>query len=69
MISVIMGTYNGRSRIDKAISSIKKQTYTDWELIICDDCSSDGTYEYLINKSESLEVILGALTFTVGVLK
>ena len=50
MISVIMGTYNGRSRIDKAISSIKKQTYTDWELIICDDCSSDGTYEYLINK-------------------
>ena len=50
MISVIMGTYNGRSRIERAINSIKKQTFTDWELIICDDCSTDGTYEYLLDR-------------------
>lgn len=50
MISVIMGTYNGRKHIDRAIDSIKKQTYFDWELVICDDCSTDGTYEYLLKK-------------------
>ena len=50
MISVIMGTYNGRKCIDRAIDSIRKQTFLDWELVICDDCSTDGTYEYLLER-------------------
>ena len=58
MISVIMGTYNGRTRIDRAIESIKNQTFTDWEMIICDDCSTDGTYEYLRKKYEKEHQII-----------
>lgn len=44
-ISVIMGIYNCSSTLSEAIDSILNQTYKDWELIMCDDCSTDNTYE------------------------
>lgn len=43
-ISVIMGVYNCETTLGEAIDSILAQTYTDWELILCDDGSVDGTY-------------------------
>ena len=43
-ISVIMGIYNCASTLSQAIDSIISQTYTDWELILCDDGSCDDTY-------------------------
>lgn len=43
-ISVIMGIYNCESTLAEAIDSILKQTYADWELILCDDGSQDDTY-------------------------
>ena len=43
-ISVIMGVYNGADRVDEAIASIRVQTFTDWEFIICDDASTDNTW-------------------------
>ena len=48
-ISVIMGAYNANrnNMIDLSIQSIINQTYADWELIICDDASTDGTLEVL----------------------
>jgi len=48
-VSVIMCAYNVSEFIDQAINSIRQQTYADWELIICDDASTDNTIE-LINK-------------------
>ena len=45
MISVIMGIYNNESTLKEAMDSIVGQTYTDWELIMCDDGSVDNTYE------------------------
>lgn len=44
-VSIIMGVYNAASTISISIDSIIKQTYQDWELIICDDCSKDDTYD------------------------
>ena len=52
-ISVIMGVYNCEDRVISAIDSIQKQTFTDWEFIICDDCSTDNTYEKLLEYSKS----------------
>ena len=44
-VSVIMGIYNGEKTMKRAIDSILEQTFTDWELIICDDCSIDNTFK------------------------
>ncbi|MBU8683564.1 glycosyltransferase [Bacillus haynesii] len=43
-VSVIMGVYNCEDTIAESIESILNQTYKNWELIICDDASTDGTY-------------------------
>ena len=42
-ISVLMGIYNCAETLPEAIDSILAQTYSDWELILCDDGSSDHT--------------------------
>lgn len=47
MISIAMTTYNGEKYLEKQIDSILSQTYQDFELIICDDSSKDGTLEIL----------------------
>ncbi|WP_308698567.1 glycosyltransferase [uncultured Thomasclavelia sp.] len=44
-VSIIMGVYNCEDTIDEAIQSILDQTFTNWEFIICDDCSTDNTYQ------------------------
>lgn len=46
-VSIIMGVYNCEATLPEAIDSILAQTFQDWEFIICDDCSTDGTYKIL----------------------
>lgn len=43
-VSIIMGIYNCADTLDEAIESIIIQTYTNWQLIMCDDGSKDDTY-------------------------
>lgn len=43
MVSIIMPSWNTERFIDKSIQSVLKQTYSNWELIIIDDCSADDT--------------------------
>lgn len=47
MIGIAMTTYNGEHFLREQIDSILNQTYTDFELIICDDVSSDSTVDIL----------------------
>lgn len=47
MVSIILPTYNGASRIHNAIESVLAQTYTNWELIIVDDGSTDDVHTVL----------------------
>jgi len=44
LISVVLPTYNRADLLGQAIGSVIAQTYTDWELIIWDDGSTDNTY-------------------------
>lgn len=44
MISILMGIYNCSATLPEAIDSILAQTFTDWELILCDDGSTDDTF-------------------------
>lgn len=43
--SIILPTYNRGYIVDEAISSVLEQTFTDWELLIIDDGSTDNTGE------------------------
>ncbi len=45
MISVIMPIYNAKNYVEKAIYSILNQTEKDFELILVDDCGTDGSME------------------------
>jgi glycosyltransferase involved in cell wall biosynthesis len=45
--SVIMTSYNYEAYIGAAIKSVLSQTFADWELIIIDDCSSDGSWSII----------------------
>ena len=51
-ISIIMGIYNCSSTLSEAIDSIIAQTYTNWELIMCDDGSKDNTYDVALSYKE-----------------
>jgi len=43
-VSVIMGIYNCAPTLPEAVDCIVAQTHTDWELVLCDDGSTDETY-------------------------
>lgn len=45
LISIITPSYNSESFISQTIDSVIRQTYTNWELLITDDCSTDNTIE------------------------
>lgn len=61
MISVIMGVYNCENMVSDAIDSVLNQTYQDFEFIICDDGSTDGTLrivqKYSINYPDKVILI------------
>ena len=53
LVSIIMPSYNTASFIKETIQSVLNQTYSKWELIIVDDCSTDNTDEVLENIKDS----------------
>lgn len=47
IVSVCIPTYNRRELLKRTLDSLYHQTFQDYELIVCDDCSTDGTYKFL----------------------
>jgi len=52
LVSIVMCTYNGSKYIREQVESILNQSYSNIELIISDDCSTDDTYGILQTYSE-----------------
>ena len=50
MVSIIVPTYNTGKILNKCLRSIVRQTYTDWECILVDDCSTDKTTKDLLEQ-------------------
>ena len=46
-VTVVITTYNRAGLLPRAVESVLAQTYTDYEIIIVDDCSSDNTQEVI----------------------
>lgn len=57
-VSIILPTYNGSKWIHKSISSILEQSFTDWELLVLDDGSTDETKEVVLSFTNSDSRIL-----------
>ena len=46
-VNILLSTYNGEQYLEEQVKSIQEQTYQEWELLIRDDGSSDGTVNWL----------------------
>lgn len=58
LVSIIMPSWNTERFIAETIQSVLDQTYTNWELIIVDDCSSDNTDEVVASfKDERIKYL------------
>ena len=54
-ISIVVPVYNAAKYIEQTVSMVQKQTYTDWELILVEDCSKDESRKVLQNLETSLQ--------------
>lgn len=55
MISIIMPYYNAASYIHDTVASIVAQTYTDWELLIINDCSTDANTDTVLRQVKEID--------------
>ena len=52
-VYIVMASFNSRKYIERALESIKNQTYHNWECAIIDDCSNDGSVTVIKNYIDS----------------
>ena len=57
LVSVIMPTFNGERFLEETFSSIFEQTFTDYEVIVVDDGSTDRTREILARYADRLIIV------------
>jgi len=69
LISIAMTTYNGEKYLKEQLDSIYAQTYKNIEVIVCDDCSSDGTVEILKEYSQQYNLKYYRNTKNIGLVK
>ena len=52
LVSIVTPCYNADKFISEAIESVLAQTYQNWEMLICDDCSTDKSVEIIKSYAE-----------------
>ena len=71
-VNILLSTYNGEQFLEEQVKSIQEQTYQEWQLLIRDDGSSDGTVEVikqLVAKDPRIHFINENQVENVGVIK
>jgi len=56
-VSVIIPVYNGARTLDRALKSVFEQTFADYEIVICDDGSTDDTPAVLAKYGDRIRVV------------
>jgi glycosyltransferase involved in cell wall biosynthesis len=72
LISIVLTNYNRENFILEQLDSIVSQTYQNWELIIADDCSTDGSKEIIrrfIENSKDKKIVFFENEENIGVAK
>lgn len=59
LVTVVIPTYNRLALVQQAIASVIAQTYTNWELIIVDDGSDDGSSEAIVSMNDTRIKVMG----------
>ena len=57
LVSIITPVYNAEDFIRETIESVQKQTYTNWEMLLIDDCSTDSSKDIILEISQNDERI------------
>lgn len=55
LVSILIPSYNNERFLDDCLESLAAQTYQNIELFICDDCSTDNSWEKILQWKERLE--------------
>ena len=53
LVTIITPVYNAEKFLDETIKSVLSQTYTNWEMILVDDCSTDSSYKIAKSYSQA----------------
>lgn len=57
-VNIMLPVFNGMPLLAASIESIRRQSHTNWQCIVCDDGSTDGTWEYLQSLNEDSRFVL-----------
>ena len=57
-VSIVLPTYNRRDTLPRAIESVRRQSFEDWELVVVDDGSTDGTRDLLDGADAGIRLIV-----------
>lgn len=58
LVSVIMSVYNSEKYVEEFVRSIMKHSYSNLEVLIADDCSTDNSYEILLKLAKTLNKLI-----------
>ena len=53
LVSILMPVRNALPYLKECVESIEKQSYSNWELVVIDNQSTDGSYEWLLERAQS----------------
>ena len=56
-VTIIIPNYNGCHFMEPCLASLKKQTYKDYQILVVDNASTDGSVEYVKEHYPEIEVI------------
>jgi len=69
-VSIITPVFNAEKYIEQCINSVLSQTHKDWELILCDDCSTDNSVriiEEYINRDSRIILLSNEVNSGAGI--